>query len=458
MKNPLQTNYINKRVVNQGGRTQLTQDYSSSLMNLETMRSRLNTKGGTDQWIRMRQDKLKNLRRALYYSYQAAVVQPYSISVDTLTKNIISIISVLQLFNSEQYPISETQLNLLLDLEADDPVLAATAAEAGRYTSEYIALLNQIVDNKAQPYFRALINHDKLKVDYQDKILSIPFDENSVLVDSNGQDRIIKDNEDWLQTNFHSGTVFKWIHGNKQEWVPDTYWIVYLQYSEQTAYFRGQIRRADDEVSIVLIGPDGEQEEQTYRGWTTGPNETSTLWNVKKGVVWNDLNYKKLLYITKDENTLAYFKRFDKIKVNGEYWEVLAYNENYGNTKDKQYGVIRVALGESYTPTKDMIKQLDKASIEEEIRQDEKNAEDEASGKSYIDGPDVAYPDDVIICRAKNLPAAEWAISDPKLAKIESVSEDGITAKIRIITLRSNKQGFDITYGNESIHVTIKSM
>ena len=35
-----------------------------------------------DQWTRMREDKLRGLRKALYYSYQAAICQPYSASDD----------------------------------------------------------------------------------------------------------------------------------------------------------------------------------------------------------------------------------------------------------------------------------------------------------------------------------------------------------------------------------------
>lgn len=443
---------INQRVQNLGGRTQKSQDYSSSPMYLDTMRRRLMSKGGPDQWVRMRQDKLKNMKRALYYSYQAAVVQPYDVKNDYFTKSIIAIISILQLFNPEQYPISDSQLSLLLDLETNNPVLASTAAEHTRYSEQYIHQLNIIIEMSQLPYFRALINHDKLKVDYEDKIISIPFEQNSVSINP------VHDNNNLLQTNFHSGTVFKWVHGNKQEWVPDTYWIVYLQYSEQTAYFRGQIRRADDEITIVIVNPDGSQEERTYRGWTTGPNETDALWNVKKGVVWNDLNYTKLLFITKDADTLAFFKRFDKIKVNGQYWQVQAYNENYGNTKGQDSGIIRVALGESYTPTKDMIKQLNEENIEKQAKEAAKDAQDEAEGNSYIDGPEVVYPDDIIIYRAKNLPAAQWSISNNNLAKIQNISEDGKTIKIRIITLTSNKKGFDITYGDEKIHVIIKSM
>jgi hypothetical protein len=91
----------------------------------------------------------------------------------------------------------------------------------------------------------------------------------------------------------------------------------------------------------------------------TGPNETTALWNVKKGVVWNDLNYTKLLYITKDEDTLAFFQRFDRVIINGKPWEVQAYNESYSNSKTGgiDTGIIRVALKEAYTSTDQMIKE-----------------------------------------------------------------------------------------------------
>ena len=54
--------------------------------------------------------------------------------------------------------------------------------------------------------FRCLINPDKLKIDRDDKIISIPFSEPPV-----GETEAI-------DTDFHNGTVFKWVHGNKEEW------------------------------------------------------------------------------------------------------------------------------------------------------------------------------------------------------------------------------------------------
>jgi hypothetical protein len=73
-------------------------------------------------------------------------------------------------------------------------------------------------------------------------------------------------------------------------------------------------------VVLLKNRNEGNENTVTYHGWMTGPNETTALWNTKKGVVWNDMNYTKLLYITKDEDTLAFFQRFDRIIINGKPW------------------------------------------------------------------------------------------------------------------------------------------
>lgn len=395
-----------------------------------------------DQWTRMREDKLRSLRKALYYSYQAAVVQKYNIAIDSKERQLVAIATKLEkiatLTEEERAALQTT----LAALEQEYPALT----EYDRYSQEYLNTLRNIIEELSQtePYFRCLINHDKLKVDYQDKVISIPFEQNSVSIDP------VSDNDDLLETGFHNGTVFKWVHGNKQEWVPDTYWIVYMQYSEQTAYFRGQIRKADEEISIVIVNPDGSESQQTYRGWMTGPNETTALWNVKKGVVWNDLNYTKLLYITKDENTLAFFQRFDRIIINGKPWEVVAYNENYGTTSsNNNTGIIRVALKETYTSTDQQIR---------EFNQEQETVE------SVILGPDVVSPyDEGIIYEAKNAAAADWEVSltedaAGQLSDYVSYTIDGNKLTLSVVTTKAYRKGFNIKYGNLVKHITIKSL
>ena len=397
--------------------------YNEKFTGLNNMQARLNSRGGTDQWTRMRQDKLRGLMKSLLYSYQSAIVQEYNVTVENLITNIVSIISLLE--NNEE--LSDDQNAFLDDLKQEYTFLSTD-----RSTTQYIYQLKNVAEliENSQPLFRCLINHDKLKVDYEDKIISIPFFEPPI------------GKVDPIETNFHNGTVFKWVHGNKEEWTPDTYWIVYMQYSEQTAYFRAEIRKADQEIEIIVIDEQGNENSVTYRGWMTGPNETSIVWNTKKGVAWNDMNYTKLLYITKDENTLAFFERFDRVVINGKPWEVQAYNDSYGNSADADSGIIRVALKETYTSTDQFIKQLAAAAASQ-------TQDDEEVTQAEIFGPASAKPYDVITFTAKGFEEVyNWSVSDSTLAKIKSVSEDGITVKIEIITGTSNKEGFYINYGD----------
>lgn len=338
--------------------------------------------GTADQWTRIREDKLRSMWNAMYFSYQAAIVQKY-------------------------VPGSEKQ----------------------------------------QPYFRCLINHDKLKVDYEDKIISIPFEEPAVNPQTMETISIVenrKHRDDNVETGFTNGTVFKWVHGNKEEWIPDSYWIVYMQYSEETAYFRGEIRKADEQIVVVDVNGN----EHTYRGWMTGPDETDIKWNVKKGVIWNELNYTKELFITKDPTTVSFFQRFDRVTINGQPWEVQAYNDNYGNSAtNKDTGIIRVALKETYTDTDTQIKEEEK--------------KDDAA--AAIIGPDTLAPYDEMTYTVDGDITGEWSLVASGDVFIDSLIEYTVdpsnkAIKITVVTTRSYRKGFDLKYGDLSKHITISTI
>ena len=411
-------------------------DFGSSL---DKMNKRLSVFGGEDQWTRMRQDKLRSLKKALLASYQRAIVQKYDVKKDSLANSIISIITLLQ----DNQELSDNQNNILSKLEDQYTNLAVIT---DKYSARYIRALEEIVDSltSAAPFFKALINHDKLKVDYEDKIISIPFKEAP------------EDSEEQIDTDFHNGTVFKWVHGNKEEWTPDTYWIVYMQYSEETAYFRAEIRKADEQIQIIIIDDEGNENTVSYRGWMTGPNETTALWNTKRGVVWNDMNYTKLLYITKDEDTLAYFQRFDKIIINGKPWEVQAYNENYSTSKtgDFSSGIIRVALKETYTSADQFVKELkeaEAAQVQAEVAYDAEHTQ------PRIDGPTAAHPYDILIYKAKNYQGVrDWFVSDTSLVKVLDYNEN--TLKLQVIAREANSEGFQVGYGQDIIQIPIKPL
>ena len=69
------------------------------LNNLELMKKRVGYYGDTtsaDQWTRMREDKLKSLKKALRYSYQAAIVQKYNIGVESKERQLIAVATKLE--------------------------------------------------------------------------------------------------------------------------------------------------------------------------------------------------------------------------------------------------------------------------------------------------------------------------------------------------------------------------
>lgn len=151
--------------------------------------------------------------------------------------------------------------------------------------------------------FRCLINPDKLKADYDNRIISIPFKDICL-----NTDRIGTTTEGQVETNLKAGDVFEWKENH-------SHWLVYLVNLEETAYFRAEIRRC--KMSTEING-------KTYWIYFRGPVETSIPWNSKSEIIWNDLNHTATIYITKDDNTVAYVQRFAKLKIDGKVWEVQA--------------------------------------------------------------------------------------------------------------------------------------
>ena len=309
-------------------------------------------------------------------------------------------------------------------------------------------------------HFRCLINHDKLKVDYEDKILSIPYREvpveyeglkaqTSNFVDTGTKGLFLdqlgnpvldeQTGQPITQYRVKPGDTFQWISGN-EGYMPNSYWIIFLQYSQETAYFRGQIRKADDQIQIIPIAEDGtEQEPVIYHGWTTGPNEDQAIWNVKKGVVWNDLYYSKILYITKDQTTAAYFKRFDRVLINGQTWEVQGYNDNYGtSSKNAEGGMIRVALKETYTSTNQIIKKKQQSDREESV--------------NNIIGPTQVRSYDIVTYQTTG-DISTWQIDQNAPIVIKSQQDQKLKIEIKAV---KNATSFNLTYGNKVLTIKVK--
>ena len=206
--------------------------------------------------------------------------------------------------------------------------------------------------------FRCLINPDKNKPAYDNKILSIPY-RDVVLNDI----REGKTSQGQVLINIKPGDVFTWKETK-------THWLVYLQALEEDAYFRSEIRRCDQQVKI---------DNNSYWVYIRGPVETSIEWTQKAGVEWNTLNYSLVMYITADDITNEYFERFKTIKIldprsnKQKTWQVVGVDPYYGD------GIIQVFLDEFFENS------IAEAAEKERAQTDEKNPVDETA--PYIDGP-----------------------------------------------------------------------
>ena len=137
----------------------------------------------------------------------------------------------------------------------------------------------------------ALINPNKLKQDYDDKVLSIGF-----------------------EYDIHCGDVFEWLGTN-------THWIVYLQDLTELAYFRGDIRKC----SYIISWQDEEGTHSTYAA-VRGPVETKIKSQKINDIGVDTPNYSVSLLLPKTEQVLAYFKRYNKFYFNNDKtcWRVEA--------------------------------------------------------------------------------------------------------------------------------------
>lgn len=326
------------------------------------MKTRLGYVGGSKQEDRMISDKLRSLKKALLYSYQAATA----------------------------------------------------ILEDGRE-------------------FRCLINPDKTKTQYKDKIISIPYEDICLgriidSIDENTGEEIRtesipaineKTSKGIEPIGLKVGDVFEWKETG-------TFWLVYLQYLEEDAYFRAEIRNCDYEINI-----DGKK----YRGYLRGPDETDILWHTKRHLSWTDPNYSLLLYITNQPETRDFFHRFNIIEIEGKPWEVQV-ADSVSNE-----GLLIVSLKEGY---RNELEKKDKEEEEEiKVESEENNIDDfffeeeEENLLPVIVGPSTIYPYDTIKYKIENSEEGTWSIDNTKKAIVSR--QNSTTAIVEVITGRSGE-------------------
>lgn len=130
---------------------------------------------------------------------------------------------------------------------------------------------------------QALMNPNKLKQDYDDKIISIGFEH-----------------------GFQPGDIFEWMNTG-------TKWLIYLQDLTELAYFRGDVRKCSYEVSW---SDENGEIQSTYLA-VRGPVETKINFIQKSGISLDVPNHTLNILMPKNEHTLKYFKRYAKFYLKG---------------------------------------------------------------------------------------------------------------------------------------------
>ena len=316
---------------------------------------RINTMGGFPQQDRMIRDKYRTLLRALKSSYQGAWVKKY-------------------------YP-------------------------------DYIEMMEGV---RNRPPIRALINPNKLKMDYDDKILSVPFD-----------------------AGFKIGDIFEWVNTG-------TYWLVELQDLEELAYFRGEIRKCTYEITWIDEG----QQYSTYAA-IRGPVETKINYIQKHGISVDTPNHSLFIRMPSNEYTLKQFQRYSKfylqdieIENTKVCWRVEATDsisvpgileitavEYYANETedDLENGVVGGLIVQPINPNPD--------SVEQTIK-----------GETFIK-PKKVYEYQFI-----GTQQGEWSV-DKKGISLES---NGKQVKIKWLSNYSGQ--FDLTYGDFTKTIIVESL
>lgn len=309
-------------------------------MSLTTLNNRLQYRGGKTAESRFQRDKLRTLKKALLYSYQAATA-------------------------------------VLSD---------------GRE-------------------FRCLINDDKTSEDYTDKILSIPYKDICLNAEQLG-----KTWQGEEEIGIKTGDVFEWKETG-------TRWLVYLEYLEEDAYFRAQIRQCDAEAEI---------NGNHYWLYLRGPTETTIQWNQKAGIVWNDINYSLVGYLTKTDEVLDYFHRFKTIKIDGNMWEVKVVNPYYGD------GIVKICLGEWFN--NEMAEVQIKPELPETPQED----------GVYLEGQLRVHPYDILSYTLHNAEdGGSWTVSNNKARLLEA---EGLEPRVEIMTGKSGQFTLSYIIDDENIY------
>ena len=153
------------------------------------------------------------------------------------------------------------------------------------------------------------------------------------------------------------------------------------------------------------------------------------------------------MWVTKNEDTEAFFHRFNKIEIKGNPWEICAADF------DSTPGLIEVQLKETFRNT---IADEKKAE-EEALKPINPEPGEEEQTLPHIIGDAIVYPYDTKTYTIVNLNGGTWKLSNNK-AKITAQTDSEVT----IVITTSKSGSIDLIYSKDEndiiYNITIKSL
>jgi len=262
----------------------------------------------------------------------------------------------------------------------------------------------------------ALINPDKVKQNYDDKILSIGW-----------------------EYGFHPGDVFEWLNTG-------TMWLVTLQELTELAYFRSEIRRCN----YTINWQDKETGEiHMIHAAVRGPVETAINFIQKHKISVDNPNYSLDILMPKTKETLEYFRRYSKFYLQGLEegdenicWRVEAVDSI------SMPGVLQVIAGEYYA---------------NDFEDDEENGvagglimrplKPEQEVGEFITGPGLISPKTIVEYTYRGRTVEEWSWDREKPIEVKA---DGRKLQIRWLKTYGGK--FTIKCGDHEKEITVDSL
>ena len=264
---------------------------------------------------------------------------------------------------------------------------------------------------------KCLINPNKLKQDYDDKILSVGY-----------------------EYEFQPGDIFEWCGTN-------TYWIIYLQDLTELAYFRGNIRKCSYEISWL----DGDGNKKSTYAAIRGPVETRIDYIQKHEISIDNPNYSLNILMPKNKDTMAYFKRYSKFYLKTEddktCWRVEA------TDFISMPGVLEINAVEHYANEQedDLENGVVGALITKPIDPNPTEEENSIIGQTFI------YPKKTYTYTFDGSLVTNWVV-DSKLPIKYVVDKDADNPTIKITWISGYSGQFDLLYGDYKKTIVVQSL